>query len=198
MVKPVASVETKKDDQVVNNSSWFQMLIEKAIFDCRFFALLAVAGSLIGSVLCFLEGCLLVMESYWHTFSGALDQGHMMKLLIEAIDMFLVGTAMLVFGVGIHAMFVHKLKQQQQTGLPPSNLFGLFHLHSIPAWVETQSISEAKSKIGHAILMILQVGLVDKFKNVPLTTSFDLACFAAAILVSSASTFILSKLYNNH
>ncbi|CAN0872843.1 hypothetical protein LINGRAHAP2_LOCUS10215 [Linum grandiflorum] len=46
--------------------------------------------------------------------------------------------------------------------------------------------------------MILQVGLVDKFKNVPLTTSFDLACFAAAILVSSASTFILSKLYNNH
>ncbi|CAI0558739.1 unnamed protein product [Linum tenue] len=177
-----------------------QMAIEKAIFDCRFFALLAVAGSLIGSVLCFMEGCFLVAESYFHyfhTLSRSLDQGHMMKLLIEAIDMFLVGTAMLVFGVGLHAMFVGSKDSQhdKQTWLPQSNLFGLFHLKYLPAWVETQSVSQAKSKIGHAVMMILQVGLLEKFKNVPLVTSFDLACFAAAVLVSSASTFLLSKLY---
>ncbi|CAI0425419.1 unnamed protein product [Linum tenue] len=177
-----------------------QMAIERAIFDCRFFTLLAVAGSLLGSVLCFMEVCFLVAESYshyFHTLSTNLDQGHMMKLLIEAIDMFLVGTAMLVFGVGLHAMFVGSKDSQhdKQTWLPHSNLFGIFHLKYLPAWVETRSVSQAKSKIGHAVMMILQVGLLEKFKNVPLVTSFDLACFAAAVLVSSASTFLLSKLY---
>ncbi|CAJ2650407.1 unnamed protein product [Trifolium pratense] len=101
-----------------------QMLIEKAIIDCRFFTLFAVAGSLLGSVLCFLEGCVLVIESYahyLHTMSQRLDQGHLVHLLIEAIDMFLVGTALLMFGVGLYVMFVGSCratyKQNEPSGL---------------------------------------------------------------------------------
>ncbi|MCI27163.1 hypothetical protein A2U01_0048361, partial [Trifolium medium] len=63
-------------------------LLVQAIIDCRFFTLFAVAGSLLGSVLCFLEGCVLVIESYahyLHTMSQRLDQGHLVHLLIEAI-----------------------------------------------------------------------------------------------------------------
>ncbi|CAN1163801.1 hypothetical protein LINPERPRIM_LOCUS32805 [Linum perenne] len=202
LVKMVMVVTFKPAAVTAVKSNKFQILVERAIFDCRFFAILAVVGSLVGSVLCFIEGCLLVAECYihyLHTLTGGLDKGHMMmKLLIEAIDMYLLGTAMLVFGVGIHAMFVDSMSKRH-TRIPDSNLFGLFHLKHLPAWMETRSISEAKSRIGHAVVMILQVGLVEKFKSVPLITSFDLACFAAAILVSSASTFLLSKLYTlNH
>lgn len=57
-----------------------------------------------------------------------------------------------------------------------------------------QSISEAKSKLGHAIMLILHAGVLDKFKNVPLISGLDLACFAGAVFVSSASVFLLSKL----
>ncbi|GAU46020.1 hypothetical protein TSUD_95960 [Trifolium subterraneum] len=100
-----------------------QMVIEKAIIDCRFFTLFAVAGSLLGSVLCFLE--------------------------------------------------------------------------SSPRWLGMQSIEQAKSKIGHAVMMILQVGLIEKFNDVPLVTGVDLACFAAALVTSSATIFVLSRL-NKH
>ncbi|PNX86839.1 hypothetical protein L195_g042922 [Trifolium pratense] len=168
-----------------------------AIIDCRFFTLFAVAGSLLGSVLCFLEGCVLVIESYahyLHTMSQRLDQGHLVHLLIEAIDMFLVGTALLMFGVGLYVMFVGSCratyKQNEPSGL-------LYIIKSPPRWVGMQSIEQAKSKIGHAVMMILQVGLIEKFNDIPLVTGVDLACFAAALVTSSATIFVLSRL-NKH
>lgn len=57
-----------------------------------------------------------------------------------------------------------------------------------------KSVSQAKSKIGHAVMMMLQVGVLEKFKSIPIVTSLDLACFAGAVFVSSACIFLLSKL----
>ncbi|KAK1554366.1 hypothetical protein Q3G72_011205 [Acer saccharum] len=173
-----------------------QMFIERVIINCRFFTLLAVAGSLLGSVLCF--GCFLSVKSYFqffNTLSQKADQAHIVHLLMEAIDMFLVGTALLIFGVGLYVMFVgSKNVEEKGPWLPNSNLFGLFALKAVPKWVEMESVSHAKSRIGYAIMMILQVGVLEKFKNVPMVTALDLACFAGAVLVSSACIFLLSRL----
>ncbi|MCL7040307.1 hypothetical protein MKW94_001118 [Papaver nudicaule] len=190
----------------VHRKSWrqrVQMMIEKGIVDCRFFTLFAVAGSLLGSVLCFIEGAFFVLESYIEYFkaiSEKSDQGHVMHLLIEATDMFLLGSALLIFGMGLYVMFVGSRTVNKENGIliSGSNLFGLFHRKGLPACIGMQSVSQAKSKIGHAILMILQVGVLDKFKNVPLVTGVDLACFAGTILVSSACVFLLSKLSLGH
>ncbi|ESW29842.1 hypothetical protein PHAVU_002G103300 [Phaseolus vulgaris] len=174
-----------------------QMQIEKAIVDCRFFTLFAVAGSLLGSVLCFVEGCLLVMESYAHYFhmlSQSLDQTHLMHLLIEAIDAFLVGTALLIFGVGMYVLFVRSNTTSKETEAPLCGSNLLMKFQSPPGWLGMQSIGEAKLKIGHAMMMILQVGVLEKFKDIPLVTGFDLACFAASVLTSSACFFLLSRL----
>lgn len=57
-----------------------------------------------------------------------------------------------------------------------------------------KSIAQAKTKIGHALMMILQVGVMEKFKSIPLITGLDLACFAGALFISSASIFLLSRL----
>uniref|UniRef100_A0A5B7BHM8 Uncharacterized protein n=1 Tax=Davidia involucrata TaxID=16924 RepID=A0A5B7BHM8_DAVIN len=175
-----------------------QMFIERIIIDCRFFTLFAVAGSLLGSVLCFVEGCFIILESYFqyfHALSQRSDQGHVVQLLIEAIDMFLVGTAMLIFGMGLHVMFVgSKHLKGKGPQLPGSNFFGLFNLKTLPTWIGMKSVTQAKSKIGHAMMMILQVGVLDKFKSIPLVTGFDLACFAGAVFVSSACIFLLSRL----
>ncbi|XP_022951147.1 uncharacterized protein LOC111454079 [Cucurbita moschata] len=176
-----------------------QKFIEKIIIDCRFFTLFAVAGSLLGSILCFLEGSFIVAESYLQYFNGVSrrsDESHAVELLIESLDMFLVGTALVVFGVGLFAMFVgsEKMTEKNPRWVSGSNLFGLFYMKNIPTWVEMESVSEAKSKIGHAVMMILQVGVLEKFKSIPLSSATDLACFAAAILISSASIFFLSRL----
>ncbi|CAL5332318.1 unnamed protein product [Camellia sinensis] len=123
-----------------------QMFIERTIVDCRFFALFAVAGSLLGSVLCFLEGCFLVIESYlqyFHAMSHRSDQGYVVQLLIEAIDMFMVGTAMLVFGMGLHVMFVgSKHGNSSHLPTPSSNLFGLFNLNANTSKMGMHGVSD--------------------------------------------------------
>lgn len=43
--------------------------------------------------------------------------------------MFLVGTALLIFGVGLYAMFVgSKNIKEKSSQIPGSNLFGFFYL----------------------------------------------------------------------
>ncbi|MQL95290.1 hypothetical protein Taro_027955 [Colocasia esculenta] len=86
-----------------------EKILESAIFNCRFFTLIGVAGTLVGSILCFVEGCSLIVEAYleyFHALWEKLDQGEVMSLLIEALDMFLIGSAMLNFGMGLYVMFV--------------------------------------------------------------------------------------------
>lgn len=181
--------------------SHIQTLIERVVIDSRFFTMLAVAGTLLGSVLCFFEGCFIIIESYLQ-YLQALSHGsgsdhgrHMVQLLIEAMDMYLVGTAMLIFGTGLHVMFVGTQNfKRKGSVLPKSNFFGLFYLEKLPTWTGMKSIAQAKTKIGHALMMILQVGVMEKFKSIPLITGLDLACFAGALFISSASIFLLSRL----
>ncbi|OAY79576.1 uncharacterized protein LOC109721133 [Ananas comosus] len=189
---------------LTNKRNWAtlcQILVEKGIVGCQSFSLIAVAGSLVGSILCFVEGCFFVLESfleYFHAISKrAEDRGEIIKLLIEALDMFLVGTALLTFGMGLYVMFAassgKNQKNRERHPVAESN-FGPFSLKKLKEGTAMQSISEAKSKLGHAIMLILHAGVLDKFKNVPLISGLDLACFAGAVFVSSASVFLLSKL----
>ncbi|XP_075485010.1 uncharacterized protein LOC142524793 [Primulina tabacum] len=173
-----------------------EMFVEKVIINCRFFALLAVAGSLIGSVLCFVQGCFLIMESYFqyfHAMSKMSEQGHVVLLLIEAIDMFLVGIAMLIFGMAMHIMFVgtSDRKRLEYSASTSSNNFSLEKLSS---WIKMRSVMQAKSKIGHAVILILQVEVLEKSKYLTTTSPLDLACYAGVVLLSSASIFILSRI----
>ncbi|XP_059281557.1 uncharacterized protein LOC132035301 [Lycium ferocissimum] len=166
-----------------------QLFIEKGILDCRFFTLFAVAGTLIGSLLCFVEGCYLIVESYVHYFialSHKSDLGHVVQLLIEALDMFLLGTAMLTFGMGLYVMFVGSRNKG-----PGQNMF---NFQTLPSLMGMKSVMQAKSRIGHALIMLLQVGVLEKFKNIPVVNGLDLACFAGAVFVSSICVFILSRL----
>lgn len=69
----------------------------------------------------------------------------------------------------------------------------------LPTWAGMKSIEQAKTKIGHALMMIMQVEVMEKFQSIPLVTGFDLACFAGALFISSASIFLLSRLTaSNH
>lgn len=45
------------------------------------------------------------------------------------------------------------------------------------------------------MMLILQAGTVEKFKNVSMATGLDMVCFAGAIFISSASLFLLSRLF---
>lgn len=169
--------------------------IEKIIYRCRFLALLGVWGSLVGSLLCFIKGCTHVVSSFMEYF---VNRGKMILLLVEAIDVYLLGTVMLVFGMGLYELFVSNLdiaKSLSDEKVPyRSNFFGLFTLKERPRWLEIKSVNELKTKLGHVIVMLLLIGLFDKSKKAVIHSPVDLLCFSASVLLSSGCLYLLSKL----
>eukprot|EP00897_Mesotaenium_endlicherianum_P000712 jgi/Mesen1/10641/ME000894S10204 len=148
---------------------------------------MAVAGSHAGSVLCFLQGCYLVALAtgeYFATLalSHAVHGGAFIFSLIEAIDVYLMGTVPLIFGMGLHNLFISAHPSNppmyQQRGILASSLFGMFRLVQRPSWVKITSLGEMKTKLGHVIVMILLVGMFKEAKKVTVTSGVDLVAFA--------------------
>ncbi|XP_022898016.1 uncharacterized protein LOC111411691 isoform X2 [Olea europaea var. sylvestris] len=109
--------------------------IERAIFDFRFLALLAVGGSLAGSLLCFLNGCVYIFDAYkvyWSSCVKGIHTGQMVLRLVEAIDVYLAGTVMLIFGMGLYGLFISNVPPDVpptiDRALKGSSLFGMFAL----------------------------------------------------------------------
>ncbi|XP_050387750.1 uncharacterized protein LOC126804037 [Argentina anserina] len=176
--------------------------IERTIFDFRFLALLAVGGSLAGSLLCFLNGCVYIVEAYkiyWGSCVKGHHTGQMVLRLVEAIDVYLAGTVMLIFGMGLYGLFIsnvpNDVPSSADRALKGSSLFGMFALKERPKWMKISSLDELKTKVGHVIVMILLVKMFERSKMVQITTGLDLLSYSVCIFLSSASLYILHYLH---
>ncbi|KAI3425577.1 uncharacterized protein J3R85_010089 [Psidium guajava] len=178
--------------------------IEKAIFDFRFLALLAVGGSLAGSILCFLNGSVYIVDAYkvyWTSCVKGIHTGQMVLRLVEAIDVYLAGTVMLIFGMGLYGLFVSNISPDVPSSvdraLKGSSLFGMFALKERPKWMKISSLDELKTKVGHVIVMILLVKMFERSKMVTIATGLDLLSYSVCIFLSSASLYILHNLHKS-
>ncbi|KAM0838503.1 hypothetical protein ACQ4PT_060932 [Festuca glaucescens] len=175
--------------------------VESVIFDFRFLALLAIAGSLAGSLLCFLSGCVYIKEAYhvyWTSCVRGVHTGQMVLRLVEAIDVYLAGTVMLIFGMGLYGLFISNDAPEEPSSdraLKRSSLFGMFTLKERPRWMRISSLDELKTKLGHVIVMILLVKMFERSKMVHIATGMDLLGYALCIFFSSASLYILHSLH---
>ncbi|KAF8668967.1 hypothetical protein HU200_052179 [Digitaria exilis] len=174
----------------------------RVIFDFRFLALLAIAGSLAGSVLCFLNGCVYIKEAYqvyWSCCVKGVHSGQMVLKVVEAIDVYLAGTVMLIFGMGLYGLFISNtstdVPSEADRALRGSSLFGMFALKERPKWMKITSLDELKTKVGHVIVMILLVKMFERSKMVKIATGMDLLSYSVCIFLSSASLYILHNLH---
>ncbi|KAL0330992.1 UNVERIFIED_CONTAM: hypothetical protein Sangu_1644700 [Sesamum angustifolium] len=140
-------------------------------------------------------GCVYVVSAFQEYF---LDRGKVIASLVEATDVYLLGTVMLVFGMGLYELFISNLDKGKSMSngrsTYRSNLFGLFTLKERPRWLEIKTVNELKTKLGHVIVMLLLIGLFDKSKKAVIQSPVDLLCFSASVLLSSGCLFLLSKL----
>lgn len=167
-------------------------------------ALLAIGGSLAGSVLCFLNGCVYVFDAYkiyWTSCLKGIHTGQMVLRLVEAIDVYLAGTVMLVFAMGLYGLFISNsnanVHPSADRALYSSSLFGMFALKERPRWMKISSLDELKTKVGHVIVMILIVKMFERSKMVTIATGLDLLSYAVCIFLSSASLYILHNLHKS-
>uniref|UniRef100_A0A2C9VEE0 Uncharacterized protein n=1 Tax=Manihot esculenta TaxID=3983 RepID=A0A2C9VEE0_MANES len=178
---------------------WWQV-----IFDFRFLALLAIGGSLAGSLLCFLNGCVYIFYAYkvyWSSCVKGIHTGQMVLRLVEAIDVYLAGTVMLIFGMGLYGLFISNVPPDVPShvdrALKGSSLFGIFAFKERPKWMKISSLDELKTKVGHVIVMILLVKMFERSKMVTIATGIDLLSYSVCIFLSSASLYMLHNLHKS-
>ncbi|XP_017232352.1 uncharacterized protein LOC108206535 isoform X1 [Daucus carota subsp. sativus] len=115
----------------------------------------------------------------------------MVLRLVEAIDVYLAGTVMLIFGMGSN--IPNDGPPANDRALKGSSLFGMFALKERPLWMKISSLDILKTKVGHVTVMILLVKMFERSKMVAIATGLDLLSYSVCILLSSASLFILHK-----
>ncbi|KAJ4980816.1 hypothetical protein NE237_031653 [Protea cynaroides] len=110
-------------------------------------------------------------------------EGQMVLRLVGAIDVYLAGTVMLIFGMGLYGLFISNvptdLPSTNDRALKGSSLFGMFTLKERPKWMKISSLDELKTKVGHVIVMILLVKMFERSKMVAIATGMDLLSYSA-------------------
>nr|DAD29663.1 TPA_asm: hypothetical protein HUJ06_031131 [Nelumbo nucifera] len=68
----------------------------------------------------------------------------MVLRLVEAIDVYLAGTVMLIFGMGLYGLFINNVPTDVPSNidraLKGSSLFGMFTLKERPKWMKISSL----------------------------------------------------------
>lgn len=138
---------------------------------------------------------------YWSSCVKGIHTGNMVLRLVEAIDVYLAGTVMLIFGMGLYGLFISNIPPDVHPtvdrALKGSSLFGMFALKERPKWMKISSLDELKTKVGHVIVMILLVKMFERSKMVTIATGLDLLSYSICIFLSSASLYILHNLHKS-
>nr|XP_010938511.1 uncharacterized protein LOC105057565 isoform X2 [Elaeis guineensis] len=150
------------------------------------------------------KGCVYIVDAYkvyWTSCIKGVHTGQMVLRLVEAIDVYLAGTVMLIFGMGLYGLFISNvppgLPSDIDRALKGSSLFGMFSLKERPKWMKISSLDELKTKVGHVIVMILLVKMFERSKMVTIATGMDLLSYSVCIFLSSASLYILHNLHKS-
>jgi len=118
------------------------------IVSSRYLTVLAVFGSLAGSVLMFLLGLYNIYLAFAGGFRIPLEEGESFGAeavisVIEALDRFLIAIVLLYFAYGVYTLFLHPEEPEEDLALPE--------------WLKVRQIGQLKQVVAEVIIVILLV-----------------------------------------
>lgn len=126
----------------------FRRLERQTIVASRFLALIAVVGSLAGSVLMFGLGAVNIFMAFRYGLMTPAEGGATLGTravinVIEGLDRFLIAIVLLYFTYGVYSLFIHPEESEENLALP--------------AWLRIGQIGQLKQVVAELILIILFV-----------------------------------------
>jgi uncharacterized membrane protein YqhA len=123
-------------------------LERRTILGSRFLALVAVVGSLAGSVLMFILGAANIYMAFHYGLASPMEGTasfgpRAVIKVIEGLDRFLIAIVLLYFTYGVYSLFIHPDEPEESLALP--------------AWLRISQIGQLKQVVAELILIILFV-----------------------------------------
>lgn len=161
--------------------------IEKLLYSTRYLSIIAVVGSIISSVILFIQGIVIIYEGLFeyfkneHSQTGSERTYELFEQIVSSVDVFLFALVLIIFGVGVYELFVTQVDPVEQNH------------DSRPSWLRISSVDDLKSSLGKVILMVL---IVSFFKHVLEFTHWNEA--VSMLYMSIGIVLIAAALYLAH
>jgi len=146
----------------------------------RYFVLIAVVGAFLAGVTLLVYATLAVVKTIWDAISDgdlSIDGAkHLEVDFVELIDVFLLGTVLIIVGLGLYELFI-------ESDLP------------VPAWLRVDDLDQLKGKLVGAIVVLLGVSFLASVVDWNGSTSILDLGIAIALVVAA---FALLNFVTSH
>lgn len=163
------------------NIKKIEHIFETIIWNFRFLVLLPVIFSLLSSLKFFIVGTFEILAGFNLQFNMKDPEDNItlkiVSSIIGGVDYYLIGIVLLIFAFGIYELFISKIDirfQQEEIKI-----------------LQSESLSELKSKLVQVIVVALIVNLFKKMLSLSVNTAIDLVYIALSILLISISSYLL-------
>tara|TARA_B100000767_G_scaffold246920_1_gene246834 strand:- start:1274 stop:1813 length:540 start_codon:yes stop_codon:yes gene_type:complete len=176
---------TKKSKlKTANDQSFIERYFETVLWNTRYIILTGVVFSVLAAVTLFLIGSYEIIISIWHYFPHMqkdLKEAHSELLVhvIGAVDLYLIGVVLMIFGFGIYELFISKIdiaREDEDVTI-----------------LEIKDLDELKNKIIKVIIMVLIVTFFERVLKMEYSEPLDMLYFAVSIFALSFGVYLIKK-----
>jgi uncharacterized membrane protein YqhA len=123
------------------------MIVQRFLERARYLAIIAVFGSLVSALVGFLIGTQKAVALAVRALRG-LEENPSLRL-VQTMDSFLIGAALLLFALATYELFIDSLK--------------------LPDWLRVESLDDLKGKLAGIVVLVMAVEFLEQ-----LTTETDM------------------------
>ncbi len=157
-------------------------IFEGILWKSRLLVLFAVISSILYALALFITGFyeffIVISKTKIHDYETF--QKKLLSSAITSIDMFLIGTFLLIFALGIYEIFISKIDQAQRDERTSKVLF-------------IRNLEDLKEKLGRVVIMVLIVIFFKTALNMKYSTPIDLLYLSAGAVGISLALFFTKK-----
>jgi uncharacterized membrane protein YqhA len=162
-----------------------ERVFEGLLWNSRFFVLLAVVFSMIGSIILFVVASAdifnvagVVIDTYVNHLHPEHFHEDIVSGLIGAVDLYLIAVVLFIFSFGLYELFISDVNQAENSDLK------VLSIHSL---------DELKDKIAKVIVMVLVVSFFQRVLHTEYSGGLEMMYFAISILALSVGLYFLHK-----
>ncbi len=157
-------------------------IFEGILWKSRLLVLFAVISSILYALALFITGFyeFFIVISKSKIYDYETFQKKLLSSAITSIDMFLIGTFLLIFALGIYEIFISKIDQAQMDERSSKVLF-------------IRNLEDLKEKLGRVVIMVLIVIFFKTALNMKYSTPIDLLYLSAGAVGISLALFFTKK-----
>jgi len=172
----------EREEELEKDHTFMERIFERGLWGSRYVVVLAVIFSTVSAIALFLIGSYEIVQAILHenpfSTSGH-GHAHILASFIGAVDLYLIGVVLLIFGFGIYELFVSKID--------------IARANTDVTILEVENIDELKNKIIKVIIMVLIVSFFERVLSMEYNTPLEMMYFAFSILALSLGVYLINK-----